>query len=150
MPPKTRREPDNDQRPNHDKSRRHDHKGPEKFFDAVVYAEPGAADNTRERLTIALHERHYCVARCSEQRAQWHDGVTARMQPIQNSGKRLHCLRAIAAGVVKQNYAAVMPLLFNPAEDDVYAWLCPVLRVNILKDNEIIKLFRDFQWSQVH
>ena len=70
------------------------------------------------------------------------------MQPIQNARKRFHCLRAIAAGVVEQNYVAIMPLLFNPAKDDVCAGLRPVLWVNVLKDYEIIKIFRDFQGSK--
>src|SRR4029077_5471808 len=39
-------------------------------------------------------------------------------------------------------------LLFNPAEDDVCPGLRPILRVNILKDHEIIKLFCDFQRRQ--
>ena len=114
--PKTGREPDDDQGPNHDQRGRHNHKGPEEFFDAVVNAEPGAADNTRKRLAIALHERHHCIARRSEQRAQWHDGVAARMQPIQNARKRFHCLGAVAARIVEQDYGAIVPLLFNPSQ----------------------------------
>src|SRR5262249_47325680 len=39
-------------------------------------------------------------------------------------------------------------LLFDSTEDDVCAGLRPILRVNILKDNEIVKIFRDFQGSQ--
>ena len=110
----------------------------------MVNAEPGAADNTAKRLTIALHGRHHCVARCSEQRAQWHNGVPARMQPIQNARKRFHCLRAVAARIVEQDYTAIVPLLFNPPKDYVCAGLSPILRVNILKNNEIVKIFRDF------
>jgi hypothetical protein len=114
----------------------------------VVNAEPGAADNTGKGPTIALHGRHHCIARRSEQRAQWHNGVAARMQPIQNARKRFHCLRAIAACIVEQDYTAIVPLLFNPAKDDICAGLGPILRVNILKNNEIIKIFRDFQGNQ--
>ena len=57
------------------------------------------------------------------------------MEPIQNVRKRFHSLRAIAARVVEQNYTAIMPLLFDPAKNDVGARLSPILRVNILKDN---------------
>ena len=66
------------------------------------------------------------------------------MQPIQNARKRFHCLRAVAARIVEQDYTAIVPLLFNPPEDDVGAGLRPILRVNVLKDDEIIKIFRDF------
>src|SRR5512133_3500864 len=70
------------------------------------------------------------------------------MQPIQNARKRFHCLRAIAARIVEEDYIAIVPLLFNPSEDDVCARLRPILRINILKDYEIIKIFRDFQGSK--
>ena len=66
------------------------------------------------------------------------------MQPIQNARKRFHCLRAVAARIVEQDYTAIVPLLFNPPEDDVCAGLRPILRVNVLKDDEIVKIFRDF------
>src|SRR5262245_56416377 len=70
------------------------------------------------------------------------------MEPIQNPWKGFHCLRAIAARIVEQDYAAIMPLLLDSSEDDVRARLRPILWVNILKDNQIIKIFRNFQGSQ--
>src|SRR5205823_5254408 len=70
------------------------------------------------------------------------------MQPIQNARERFHCLRAVAAGIVEQDYAAIVSLLFNPPEDDVCAGLRPILWVNILKHYEVIKVLRDFQRSQ--
>src|SRR5215472_8242134 len=70
------------------------------------------------------------------------------MKPIQNLWKRFHCLRAVAARIVQQDYAAIMPLLLDSAEDDICTGLSPILRINILKDNEIIKIFRNFEGSQ--
>jgi hypothetical protein len=69
------------------------------------------------------------------------------MQPIQNARKRFHCLGAVAAGIVEQNYAAIMSLLFNPPQNDIRSGLRPILRINVLKDHEVIKIFSDFQGS---
>ena len=66
------------------------------------------------------------------------------MQPIQNARKRFHRLRAVAARIMEQDYTSIVPLLFNPPEDDVCAGLRPILRVNIFKDDELVKIFRDF------
>ena len=70
------------------------------------------------------------------------------MQPIQNARKRFHCLRAIAARIVEQNDAAIVPLLFHPLQDDVRAGLRPILRIDVFQNHEIIEIFRDFQRSQ--
>ena len=91
---------------------------------------------------------HHRVAHCSEQCAHWHDGVAAGVQPIQNSRERLHRLRAVAPGVVKQNDAAVAPLLLHALHDDVGTGFRPVLRIDVFQNDEVIEVLRDLQRRQ--
>jgi len=49
---------------------------------------------------------------------------------------------------VQQDHTAIVSLLFDPLQDDIRPGLCPILRVDILQDHEIIEVFRDFQWRQ--
>src|SRR5262249_39617526 len=44
--------------------------------------------------------------------------------------------------------AAVVSLLFDPLQDDVRAGLCPILRIDVLEDDEVIEVLRNFQRSQ--
>ena len=111
----------------------------------MINAKPGAAHETAERLRIALHRWHQRVARRSEQRAQRHNGVATRMQPIQNVRKRFDGLRAVAARVMQKDDAAIVSLLFDSSQDDVCPRLRPILWIDILQDHEIIEVFRDFQ-----
>src|SRR3954451_11786188 len=46
---------------------------------------------------------------------------------------------------MQQDHTAVMPLLFDPPQDDVCSWLGPVLRVDVLKDYKIVEVFSNFQ-----
>ena len=54
-----------------------------------------------ERLTTLLQSRHDRVTRRSKQRAQEHDGIAPRMEPIQNARKCFDRLRTIPAGIVQ-------------------------------------------------
>ena len=84
----------------------------------------------------------------AEQRAQRHDGVAARLQPIENPRQRRDRLRAIAAGVVQENNVAVAPLLFDSLENHVRARPRPILRVDVLEHDEVIEVLRDLQRSE--
>src|SRR6516225_5253466 len=50
---------------------------------------------------------------------------------------------------MQQDHAAIVSLLLDPPQDDVRPGLCPILRVDILQHNKIIKVFRSFQRSQL-
>ncbi len=76
-------------------------------------------------------------------RAQRHDLVPAGAQVIDDPRQRLDGLRAVPAGVVQKDDAAVAALLFDPLEDDIRAGPGPVLGVDVLHDGEIIEVLRD-------
>ena len=115
----------------------------------MIKPKSGAAHQPDERLTALLQSRHDRVTRRSKQRAQEHDSIAPRMQPIQNARKRFDCLRAIPAGIVQQDNAAIAPLLFHALQDDVGARFCPVLRINVLQNDEIIEVLGDLQRGQL-
>src|SRR4029077_2165005 len=84
-----------------------------------------------------------------EQSADWHNRIAARAQPFENTGKRGHRLRTISAGIMQQNDAAITALLFHSLNNDVGAWLRPILWVDVFEDDEIIQVLRDLQWHQL-
>src|SRR5207249_9643726 len=57
--------------------------------------------------------------------------------------------RAIASGVVQQNDIAVVALLLYPLQNDIRSRSGPILRVDVLQDDEIILVLRDLQRSQL-
>ena len=50
---------------------------------------------------------------------------------------------------MKQDNAAIVSLLFDPLQDDVRPGLCPILRIDVLEDDEVIEVFRNFQRRQL-
>src|SRR5439155_3848363 len=58
-------------------------------------------------------------------------------------------LRAVATGIVQQNNAAIVALLFYALQDDVDARLRPILRIDVLQHNEVTEILCNLQWSQL-
>ena len=64
-------------------------------------------------------------------------------------GKRGDGLRAIAAGIVQEDDAAVAALLFDPLQNDVRSWPRPILGIDILEHDEVIEIVRDLQRGEI-
>src|SRR5205807_5455097 len=58
-------------------------------------------------------------------------------------------LLAVAARVVQQNDAAVMPLLFHSLENDIGARPRPILGIDVLEHDEVTEFLRQVQRHQL-
>ena len=108
-------------------------------------AETRAADVMRHRLSSGQW-RHQRVASGIQKFAQRHDGIVACLQGLNDAQERFQRLRSIASSVMQQNDVAVMTLLLNSLQNHVRARSGPILRVDVLQNNQVILILRDFQW----
>ena len=89
------------------------------------------------------------IARAADKRAQRDDGISPRLQPIDDLRKRSDCLGSVTAGVVQKNDTAVVALLLDALKNDVRARSRPILRVDILEHDKIVHLVCDPKRSKI-